>query len=327
MSAAVLSALCLAATAALTRPLIGLLRARELGKAIRADGPAHGAKAGTPTMGGLAALAVLGVALAFLWWSSMRYGDANGARASVVALAAMIAFGALGLHDDLEGLARRSGRRELGVGLGARRMIGLQLVAAVAIWLVAGRPEPWPTAGIAPLAGALSVLAVVGTVNGVNLSDGLDGLAAGLLALAFVSLSAIAALAGTPAAAAAALAAAGACLGFLWHNRHPARVFMGNVTSMALGAVLAVLAWHVPFGVALLPILGAVFVAEVLSDVLQVAWYKATGGRRILRMAPLHHHFEAGGLHETTVVTRFWLAGAAFGLAAVAWRLAAGGAP
>lgn len=298
-------------TAVLTRPLIGWLRARQVGKAIRAEGPDHAAKAGTPTMGGLAMLAV--VAAALLAVSGDRYG---GAYFGAPVAAALLVFGAIGALDDWLGLARKGRAREVGIGLAARHMLLLQGVAAAglatALTTAHGPSGAWSAAWW-----SMALAAILGTANGVNLSDGLDGLAAGLIALAYGALAVVFALRGGPAAAAWCLAVVGACAGFLVWNRHPARVFMGNVTSMALGAALAVLAlasgtWPI------LPVIGAVFVAEVLSDIVQVGYFKASGGRRILRCAPLHHHFEMGGMPEVTVVRRFWLAGAAAAIVGVA---------
>jgi len=298
-------------TAVLTRPLIAWLRRRQLGKMIRADGPDHSAKAGTPTMGGLALLAVVAAALAAVPASGAPGLDLRGP-VSV----ALVAFGAIGLLDDWLGLARKGRARELGVGLEARHLLLLQAVmaAGLATWLA----RTYAPSGVwAALWWFVAFVAIMGTANGVNLSDGLDGLAAGLIALAFGALAVVLLMRGAPGAAAWCFAVASASLGFLVWNRHPARVFMGNVTSMALGAALAVLAlatgtWLV------LPAIGAVFVAEVASDVVQIGYFKATGGRRILRCAPLHHHFEMGGWPETTVVRRFWLAGAAAAVVGVA---------
>jgi phospho-N-acetylmuramoyl-pentapeptide-transferase len=330
-----LAALSFIATVIVTAPLIRFLRAREFGKAIRADGPDHAAKAGTPTMGGLGMLAVIGVAGGALAWGT-------GDLVYPIVLVGMFLFGALGLADDLAGLARRSGRRELGVGLSARRMFALQILAAfitVALLLVvadAAASRPYPGAGDIPwgrLAGIVAayVLLIVGVVNGVNMSDGLDGLAAGLVAIAFVGLAGVIAehegYLGPyasymsheylPGQFVFALIVAAACAGFLVYNRHPARVFMGNVTSMALGAGLALTA--IVGGLHLiLPILAGVFVVEVLSVIVQVGYFKMSGGRRVFRMAPIHHHFELGGWPETKVVKLFWLAGALAAIAAVA---------
>ncbi|MFQ5460798.1 MAG: phospho-N-acetylmuramoyl-pentapeptide-transferase, partial [Anaerolineae bacterium] len=140
---------------------------------------------------------------------------------------------------------------------------------------------------------------------------------AGLMAIAFLAQGIIVARGGGPEEAAyLCLVAAGASAGFLVYNRHPAKVFMGNVAAMAFGALLGSLAL-VTGTWAQLGIVAAVFIAEIMSDVLQIGYFKATGGRRILRMAPLHHHFEMGGHRETTIVHWFWLAGAAAGLVAI----------
>lgn len=295
-------------TVLLTPPLIRWLRNRQFGKAIRVDGPDHAPKAGTPTMGGLAALAGI-AAVSTLPIQLGHRGEV------LFIIGTMAAFAVLGLIDDLAGIARRDGGRELGVGLTARRMlaaqIGLATVSAVALRSI------W-SSQVEPIGLALAILAIVGTVNGVNFSDGLDGLAAGLSAIAFVAFAiAIAAHSGADdPAAMLAMASAGACLGFLVFNRFPARAFMGNITSMSLGAGLAALSlssglWW------LLPIIGAVFVAEVVSDIIQVAYFKWTSGRRLFRMAPIHHHFELGGMAEHQVVRRFWLAGLAAGGAGI----------
>jgi phospho-N-acetylmuramoyl-pentapeptide-transferase len=307
-------------TVVFTRPLIGWLSTREFGKAIRADGPAHAGKAGTPTMGGFGMLAAIALVALYL---SIRLH----AMLPLIVVAGMVPFAALGLIDDLRGLARRSGASELGVGLTARRMFALQLASALVICL----PMFWiPYPDSTPLtrlaAGALAAVVLVTTVNGVNISDGLDGLAAGLCAIAFACTGLAAAITGPTATMTLTLAIAAAAVGFLVFNRHPARVFMGNVASMALGAGLA-LVWlaEVSVGDALLPpltslslaivalaLVGAVFYAEVVSDVLQVTYFKVTGGRRLFRMAPIHHHFELMGWPETRVVRSFWAVAALF---------------
>jgi phospho-N-acetylmuramoyl-pentapeptide-transferase len=154
---------------------------------------------------------------------------------------------------------------------------------------------------------ALGILAIVGTIHAVNLTDGLDGLAAGSMIPPLAVFACIGATMQIPAAAIGAAAGAGACAAFLIFNRHPARLFMGDTGSLALGALLA--------GVAilcgqmlLLLVVGGVFVVEALSVIAQVSYFKATGGRRIFRMSPLHHHFELAGWPETKVTIRFWLA-------------------
>lgn len=331
-------------TLVFTRLLIGWLSARQFGKVIRVDGPDHAAKAGTPTMGGLGMLAAIAIVGGLLTWESSRAGMPYVAWHVALPLLAMLGFGVLGLIDDLQGLARKSGGRELGVGLTARRMVVAQVLVAAGLLIIARQ------VGIDVVAkgsGALLIIAIVGTVvlvgtvNGVNISDGLDGLAAGLLALAFgwVAWFGTAKLAMLQAAEMApesmaveqawsgtALAAimAAACLAFLVYNRHPARVFMGNVASMGLGGALAMLS-ILSVAYIFLPIFGIVFVAEVLSDIIQVGYFKWTGGKRFFRMAPIHHHFEKGGMSETQVVRRFWAVGLAGGIAAiVAMRMLVG---
>ena len=152
-----------------------------------------------------------------------------------------------------------------------------------------------------------TAFAIVAASNGVNITDGLDGLAGGTLAFAFVSFMIIALLNAPVAQTNIAFLCAliiGALLGFLWFNVHPAQVFMGDSGSLSLGAVLAVIAL-ITGQIIILPLIGLVFVIETLSVVLQVGYFKATGGKRILRMSPLHHHFELGGWAETKITLRF----------------------
>jgi phospho-N-acetylmuramoyl-pentapeptide-transferase len=370
-----------AVTAIATRPLTKWLAQRQLGKAIREDGPSHGSKAGTPTMGGivlvLAILLGIGAAAAFGTWLLSRFfafGDysyevTKSARAAAITMAwalaatagATLLFGAIGLMDDWHGLARKGRARALGIGLSARRLLALQFAAALVVALLLARmpaamptnsampglrPSPHPTAQslltlivrdptslgttFGPLAWlAVASIVLVAMVNGVNLSDGLDGLAAGVAAIAFAALGLCLlrlqfARPDTLSMTSVVdfshfllcFAVAGACLGFLVHNRYPAKVFMGNVTSMALGGALATIALATGTWL-LLPLIGIVYVAEVLSDIIQVGYFKWTGGKRVFRMAPLHHHFELGGMHETAVTRRFWLAGAVGGALAV----------
>ncbi|MCC7019742.1 MAG: phospho-N-acetylmuramoyl-pentapeptide-transferase [Ardenticatenales bacterium] len=359
-----------------TGPLTRWLAQRQLGKAIREDGPQHASKAGTPTMGGLvlvatvllSTIAIGALAYAFLFRPMIHVADdtyrvAESARVAATALVrmltatavAIVLFGAIGLADDWQGLARKGRARAMGIGLSARRLIALQLAAAVIVaLLLAWVPTPKPFASDTQLGatsahpgaqaflqaiavdaatfengfGAVAWLVVaslvlVATVNGVNLSDGLDGLAAGLAAVAFAALGLVLLRWHNwvpegdrmmPIVDATlfvlCFAIAGACLGFLVHNRFPARVFMGNVTSMALGGALATIALATGTWL-LLPLIGIVYVAEVLSDIIQVGYFKWTGGKRFFRMAPLHHHFELLGMHESAVTRRFWLAGAA----------------
>ncbi len=278
----------------LTGVFVQLARRLGWGKAVRADGPeAHLGKAGTPTMGGAA---VLLAALA-IWL--LRSPDPASELPLVLLIAASAA---LGLYDDVVALRRkRDAARgiEPGTGLLARyRLLGQTLVAlAFALHAVHSGAAMF---GLPWLDVVGFTFVVVGSVNALNFSDGLDGLAAGMAAIMLLLFL------GSP----LATALLGALLGFLWYNGHPARVFMGGVGSEALGAAVAGLAiqagwvWYLPL-FALVPVL------EVLSVVVQVGYFRATGGRRLLKMSPLHHHFELSGWPETRVVARFWLVTAA----------------
>jgi phospho-N-acetylmuramoyl-pentapeptide-transferase len=285
---------------------VGLLAAWGQRQWIRDDAPTrHQEKAGTPTMGGL--LIAAGVALAAL--------AVGGAHPMILfGLVSMMVFGGIGLIDDVLAIRRRRN-----LGLRARERLTAQLLAALALgWYVAA--QPWAaTRVVVPWIGpvefgrayaGLAALLLVGFSNAVNLTDGLDGLAAGLVAIAGVGFAVLAFAAGLRPVAILAMAVAGGAAGFLRVNAHPARVIMGDVGSNALGAALAVLAILARAEVALF-VIGGVFVAEAASVFLQVAYFKSTGGKRIFRMSPLHHHFELGGWTEPTVVRRFYWAGSA----------------
>ncbi|ADR36727.1 MraY family glycosyltransferase [Oceanithermus profundus] len=266
-----------AAAAVLSWFLVGLqaalMRGLGVGKTVRSDGPeSHLAKTGTPSMGGVA----FTIAAALLYLTA-----GAGPLAPVFLLAA--GYGLLGLADDLGGLYGRP--------LKAREKLALQLLMALVFAGFAVRSvsyTPWTA-----LDYALIVAAVVGAANAFNFTDGLDGLAAGVTAvilLPFLHLP-------------LAQVFVGALLGFLWHNAPKARIFMGDAGSQLLGALVAGIfvlegkAWY-------LPLAAAVPVLEVVSVVVQVVWFRRTG-RRLLRMAPLHHHFELSGWSEAKVVFRF----------------------
>lgn len=284
---------------------IPLLARSRVAQRIREEAPSHHReKVGTPTMGGLllvpAAAVAAVVAAPHAGWPLM------------LPLLAMVAYGAVGALDDA--LAIRY-RRNL--GLRARERLAVQGILAAGLAAYAMRRPELGTVLILPGLGVVQlgwayavfvVLYVVGFTNAVNLTDGLDGLAAGTVAIASGAYAAVAAQLGRPEVAALAAAVAGACAGFVWFNAHPAAVFMGDTGSNALGAVLAGIAlvtkteW-------LLFVIGLVFVLEAASVLLQVAYFKATGGRRIFRMSPLHHHFELSGWTEPQTVTRLWIVG------------------
>jgi len=310
--------------------LIRWLRARQYGQQVRDDGPAsHLSKQGTPTMGGLLILlAILGPTLL---WSDLTNGYVW------LAIAATLGFGMIGLFDDYLKLRHKSSK-----GLSPRGKLVAQFVLAGAIGatlLGSGFPTvltvPFFKAG-GPELGWLflpfAMLVLVGTANAVNFTDGLDGLAIGLTGIVIGTFSLLAYAAGniviarylgTPSIPGAgelavfALAGVGAALGFLWFNAHPAEVFMGDVGSMALGGAIGTLA-VVTKQELLLVLAGGIFVAEALSVILQVGSYRYRGGKRVFRMAPLHHHFELGGWPETKVVIRFWILGILLALSTLA---------
>ncbi|MCO5763624.1 MAG: phospho-N-acetylmuramoyl-pentapeptide-transferase [Gammaproteobacteria bacterium] len=301
--------------------MIRRLRQYKIGQTVRDDGPqSHLSKAGTPTMGG--ALMLVGIGIATLLWSNL-------ANVYVwVVLLVTLAFGLIGLVDDYKKLVLRNPR-----GLAARYKYLWQsvvgLIAAILLYALADTPAE--TALLIPYLKDVSVqlgpwyilltyLVIVGSSNAVNLTDGLDGLAvmptvliAGALGIFvyasghanFADYLRIPSVPGVGEVVVFCAALVGAGLGFLWFNAYPAQVFMGDVGALALGAALGVVAVVVRQELVLL-IMGGVFVAETLSVMLQVASFKMTG-KRIFRMAPLHHHFELQGWPEPRVIVRFWI--------------------
>lgn len=309
---------------------IRLLRFRSIGQQIRADGPqGHLVKQGTPTMGGVLILLVVAGTYVFF---------GNFSRLSLLALAATAACGLLGFIDDWAKVVH-----ERSLGLTPRAKLAGQGFVAVVFGLLAVN---WgglstgiaiPLTGITLDFGALSSVLSVGGIalvvpwlylgvvflimagysNAVNLTDGLDGLAAGTVTIVMLAYAGIGFRQNMLEVALLAAATAGACIGFLWYNAHPADIFMGDTGSLGLGAALAALALITKTEVLLL-LIGGIYVAETLSVILQVASFKLTG-KRIFLMAPLHHHFEMKGWSETKIMVRFWivtgiLAGAGFAL-------------
>jgi phospho-N-acetylmuramoyl-pentapeptide-transferase len=294
-------------------PYIRLLRHFGFAKQIREEGPqAHMAKWGTPTMGGLLIiLVVLGIFLALRW-------PIQGGIIAPVATLALV--GLLGAVDDY--LNARTGE-----GISARQKLLWQTVVAVFVaWQI---QSTYAISGIrVPFIGDVLIepwvyipfaaFAIVASSNAVNITDGLDGLAGGTLAFAFVSFMIIALL-NVPVQPNVAFLSAliiGALLGFLWFNVHPAQVFMGDSGSLSLGATLAVVAL-ITGQILVLPIIGLVFVVETMSDIIQIGYFKLSGGKRVFRMAPLHHHFELGGWDEEKITLRFWIVAILAGLLGV----------
>lgn len=304
-------------------PLINLLRRWRIGKQVRVDGPAtHQMKVGTPTMGGLMILVPVLVITGVLNLANLLGFTLIG-RSILVPMGVMAAYGVLGALDDLTGV------RRVPTGMLARHKFLWQTLLAVVTALVLhygldlrsvaipGIPEKIDI-GIWYI--PIATFVIVGTSNAVNLSDGLDGLAGSLCTLAFAAYGVIAYLQGQTWLVAFDFTVVGGILAFLWYNAYPAQLFMGDTGSLALGATLGVVALMTGQWL-LLPVIGAVFLAEALSDILQVAYFKLSKGKRLFRMAPLHHHFELLGWSETQVTQRFWLVGILMAMLGVALAL------
>lgn len=318
--------LALVAAASLLPLWIRLLKVRNIGQQVRADGPqGHLVKQGTPTMGGVLIVFVVIV-------TTIVMGMVGGVvfeelRPALLVLGATFACGALGFIDDFAKVAH-----ERSLGLRPRAKLLWQAIISVVFGVLAVN---W--AGIAtwiqiPLTraridlGALSTIVTLGQLgdvtipwlylafvafmmiamsNAVNLTDGLDGLAAGTVTIVALAFAGIAYRQNSLESAIVGATIAGACIGFLWFNSHPADIFMGDTGSLGLGAAIAALA-VVTKTELFLVIIGGIYVIETLSVILQVASYKLTG-KRIFRMAPIHHHFEMLGWSETKVMVRFWI--------------------
>ncbi len=303
-------------------PMIRLLRRRQIGQSIREAGPkSHLSKAGTPTMGGL--LILLAVIVATFLWMDLSN------RFVWIALGTLVALGLVGFADDFMKFAKR---RSLGL-TGRGKLLPQILVALAIAWAI----RQWAGHGsvstlvtfpfLKRLVVDLGVLylpfvatVVVGSSNAVNLTDGLDGLAIGSVGIAAGTYAILAYVTGNaltarylqipfvPQSGELAVfcgALVGASLGFLWFNCHPAEVFMGDVGSLPLGGAIAAVAVMTKHEV-LLAIVGGLFVLEALSVIIQVVSFQSTG-KRVFRMAPLHHHFELAGWAESRVIIRFWI--------------------
>jgi phospho-N-acetylmuramoyl-pentapeptide-transferase len=294
-------------------PFVRFLREFGIGKRIRVEGPeSHFTKMGTPTMGGL--LIIMAIFLVTVVAHVVQIvRQQEIAEAIVIPLAIIAAYAALGAVDDWAGLRGR--RKDIGEGLFARTKFAWQVIIATAAaallhWRLGLRGVSVPTILVQLNMGLfyvpVAIFIIVSSANAVNITDGLDGLAGLISATAFGAYGVIAALQDQQYLARFCFIVMGACFAFLWFNAHPAQVFMGDTGAMALGAALGVVAllsgqWL------LLPIIAIVPVAELLSVAIQVVYFKVTGGKRVFKMAPLHHHFELLGWSETQVVQRFWI--------------------
>ncbi len=303
--------------------MIRRLRRLKVGQHVRDDGPqTHLSKQGTPTMGGLLIIAAL--ASSVILWSDLTN------KYVWVVLFAALAFGAVGFLDDYLKVVKKRSK-----GLPAMHKFGMQILASllIGIFLYYNPNDPNITKLSVPFMKQLLldlgwfyipfvVIVIVGSSNAVNLTDGLDGLAIGLVGIASTANAVIVYLGGhriiadylkilyIPGSGELTVFCAallGASLGFLWYNAHPAEVFMGDVGSLSLGGALGTLAVVTKHEL-ILVMVGGIFVLETLSVILQVASYKLTG-RRVFRMAPIHHHFEQLGWPESKVIVRFWIAG------------------
>jgi phospho-N-acetylmuramoyl-pentapeptide-transferase len=311
----------LAAFALAMAALPGLIQAltrRRAAQVISEDVPAtHQLKKGTPTMGGIAiVLAAVAVSLA--------YAALQPESGEMIALTLLVlSTSALGFYDDYLILSKgRSAGQKWSQKLGAQVILASAFVGY--LWLHSGGaysqiviPGSERVLSLGWAWCPLAVLLLTLISNGVNLSDGLDGLAGGLSLIAAVSCALAALAVHRPDIAAFALAIGGACLGFLWYNCHPAQIFMGNTSSIALGMGLAGTALITRHELALLITFG-VFLAEAASVLIQVGYYKLTH-RRVFLKAPIHHHFEMLGWRETRVVARFWIVAVILALIAQFW--------
>ncbi|MGB8646436.1 MAG: phospho-N-acetylmuramoyl-pentapeptide-transferase [Anaerolineae bacterium] len=306
-------------------PLIRWLRDHRVGKQIRVEGPtSHMTKMGTPTMGGVMIIIPVAVITVVLNIYNLLGATIIG-RSILVPLLTMVAFGLLGGVDDWTGL--RQIRR--GIGMLGRYKIMIQallaLLIALALYFPLGLhsvaiPRVPQKVDIGLFYIPLAMFIIVGTSNAINLTDGLDGLAGWITAISFASYGVIAFLQQQIYLVTFCFIMVGALLAFLWYNAHPAELFMGDVGSLSLGATLAVVALMTGQWI-LLPLIGVMFVAETLSVIIQVTYFKLTHGKRIFKMTPLHHHFELLGWSETQVVQRFWLVGMLAGMLGVALAL------
>ena len=294
-----------------TRAVLRELQHRGVTQSVRDDGPeAHLEKANTPTMGGLAIIPTI-VVVALLCGHALGL---IGIRVYLV-IAVTVAYALVGLLDDL---AKTTSGKPTGwlarYKILAGLLIAVLFVAGV-VYAAGSSGEQWHSA-LLWLWAPLGVFVVVGGANAVNLTDGLDGLAAGLATICAMALAVILYIAGDAEMALVAAVVAGASAGFLGLNAHPAKIFMGDVGSLGLGAALAAIAvmgrveW-------LFALAAAVFIWEAISVMIQVIYFKRTGGKRVFRMAPYHHHLELCGWAEPTVVLRMWLVGAACAVLAI----------
>ena len=304
---ALIAAIGFAVSMLVTARMIPFMKQKQFGQYIREEGPKeHLSKAGTPTMGGIAF--ILGTTAAVIVSMFMPGSDTMG---KIAILLSMYAFGAVGFIDDYNKIAKKQNE-----GLTPKQKLILQAVfgLALAIFMMSKEgtamfiPFFRKTVDIGILYIPFIVFIEIAMANAVNLTDGLDGLASSNSAIVACTFAIIgmSVHGGSEPMAVAGQALFGALVGFFLYNHYPAQIFMGDTGSMALGGVLSAMAivGHMEW---LLPIAGLIYVIEALSVIIQVTYFKKSGGKRVFRMAPIHHHFELGGWHETKVVKMFCL--------------------
>lgn len=291
---------------------INFLRKKQgKGQPIREDGPlSHLSKKGTPTMGGLLIIGTIFVSCLF-WgsWNNIFF---------LTSLGALFIYAIIGYIDDYEKVTKQTSN-----AMSMKTKLILQFIVSLACVLII----TYQTTSDISLSTSIpfykniymnlywfyipfAMIVIVGTSNAVNLTDGLDGLATGLLAIIFaffviICLDKQYEISGTEEVAIICISVVGACIGFLWFNCYPAKIFMGDVGSLALGALLGTISVILKSEI-LLAFVGIIFVVEALSVMMQIFWFKKTG-KRLFKMAPLHHHFEQKGMAETTIVSRCWI--------------------
>lgn len=280
---------------------------RKAGQNIREDGPqSHLSKAGTPSMGGIAII----IAASLTTIGAAVMGKIDGLGCAIILLV-FVGFGLIGFFDDYLKVIKKNN-----LGLRAYQKFGLQTILSVILAVYLANYTEGSTSVYIPVADIyvnfgiwyipFVVFVVLAMTNAVNLTDGLDGLASGVTAFISLFFAVAGFTYGIVTGAYFCSAMCGACLGFLVFNRNPAKVFMGDTGSLALGGGLAAAAILMKLEL-LLPIVGLLYVIEALSVVLQVGYFKISGGKRIFKMAPIHHHFEKCGFSEVQVVAGFWI--------------------
>ena len=287
--------------------LIPMLRAMKAGQSIREVGPKwHNTKAGTPTMGGIMFIAAALVCVVALGWKFMT----AGAYDHLMVLGFSLVYGAIGFVDDYVKV-----KKKRNLGLTALQKLALQLAAALAYlamlrWngnLTAEVNVPFVDISL-PMSWVLymffALFVIIGCVNAVNLTDGVDGLATGVTIPVMVFFAVVAWLRGNETLALFPAALVGGLAGFLCYNFHPAKVFMGDTGSLFLGAAVCGMAFALDMPLILI-LIGIIYIIEAVSVIMQVLYFKATHGKRIFRMTPIHHHFEMGGWSEVKIFTVF----------------------